>query len=392
MKIGLDLRMAGGGSGIARYISDLSHEILSQDSAKGGSASGGKKNQYVLFFRDTEQSEDYKQFGQKIVITGIRHYSLAEQLRLPEILKKENLDLVHFPHFNVPIFYRQPFVVTIHDLTHTLFPGKKPSHFFHRLAYYMVFNAAITNSKKIIAVSESTKKQILQHFRVDEKKILVVYEGHNQAYKMLGKDEAFQQVSKKFNINKPYLLYVGVWRRYKNLPMLAKAFDRLLDQGFDLQLVLAGSPDPNYPEIKSQITDIRNQNRIKMLGRVSDEDLNLLYNAAELFVLPSLMEGFGLTALEASACGVPIACSDIPALREVLGQGAEYFDPNNLENMTDVLFSLLKRPERLEELANLALKRADLFNWKKAAEETVEIYSTSVSAMLNLIQHLKTRS
>ncbi|MBX4187443.1 MAG: glycosyltransferase, partial [Candidatus Doudnabacteria bacterium] len=105
-----------------------------------------------------------------------------------------------------------------------------------------------------------------------------------------------------------------------------------------------------------------------------DEDLKLVYNAATLFVLPSQMEGFGLTVLEAAACGIPICCSDIPSLREVAGQAAEYFDPNNLQNMIEVISNLLNRPERLEELANLALARSKHFSWQKAAKETLEAY------------------
>ncbi len=368
MKIGLDLRMLGGGSGIDRYITELSHEILKQD----------KQNQYVLFFRDEEKAAIYKQYNQKIVIADIAHYSVAEQLRLPGILKREHLDLMHFPHFNVPIFYKRPFIVTIHDLTHTLFPGRRKSHFFHRLAYHAVFNNAIRNSRRIIAVSQATKKQIVDYYSIDPHKIFVVYEGFNQIYKMIDKDEAFQQVAKKFGISRPFLLYVGVWRRYKNLPMLAQAFDKLKDHGLEMQLVLAGEPDKFYPETEKQVLSIKNQVSIKRVGRVSDQDLKLLYNAAKLFVLPSLMEGFGLTVLEAAACGTPVACSDIPTLREVLGQGAEYFDPNNLDNMIEVLENLLQDEKKLEELANLALSRSKFFSWKQAAQETIAFYKEAV--------------
>lgn len=366
MRIGIDLRMVGGGSGIDRYISELSQQILTQD----------KKNEYVLFVRNQEIAKRYEKYGQKIVIADIPHYSFAEQIKLSFILKKEKLDLVHFPHFNVPILYRRPFVVTIHDLTHTLFPGKKKSHFFHRLAYNLVFNSAIKHARKIIAVSQSTKREILEHFNVDQNKIQVVYEGFDAIYGMMDKQEAFRKVSERFGITKPFILYVGVWRRYKNLPMLARAFDRLKEQGLDLELVLAGEPDPFYPEIKEQVSSIQYPESVKAVGRVSDEELKLLYNASRLFVLPSLMEGFGLTALEAAACGTPIACSDIPTLREIMGQGAAYFDPNNLENMVEVLSELLQNDQRLEELANLGLGRAKHFSWKQAAEETIRIYQT----------------
>lgn len=364
MRIGLDLRMLGGGSGIARYITETSHAVLSQD----------KSNQYVLFFRDASASKDYEKYGHKIIITGIKHYSFAEQFRLPGILRKENLDLVHFPHFNVPILYNRPYVVTIHDLTHSKFPGRKKSHIFHRLAYNAALAAGISKSKGIIAVSESTKKEILEMFSVDPGKIKVIYEGINQNYSLMNKDEAFSFVANRFKITKPYILYVGVMRRYKNLPRLATAFGLLKDQGLDYDLVIAGEEDPFYPEIKQNIVASKHASSIKLLGRVSDEELKSLYNASSLFVLPSLSEGFGLTALEAAACGVPIACADIPTLREVMGQGAEYFDPENEQNMTDIMVNILNNPTKAEEISNRALSRAKFFSWVKCGEQTLGFY------------------
>lgn len=358
--------MVDGGSGIARYIMEMSQSVLELD----------KENEYVLFFYELtpELKSKYEKFGHKMVETKIRHYSFAEQFKLPGIFKKENLDLIHFPHFNVPIFYNKPFVVTIHDLTHTRFPGRKKSHFFHRLAYNAVLASVIKKSKQIIAVSESTKKEILEFFGVTPEKITVVYEGINQAYRMVDKDVALAKVHNRFKIAKPYILYVGVWRRYKNLVNLARAFDLLKDQGIDAELVLAGEEDPFYPEIRQQIFASKYASDIKAPGRVSDEELNLLYNGTNLFVLPSLAEGFGLTAIEAANCGVPIAASDIPTLREVLGQGAEYFDPENIENMAEVMEGILHNSIRGEELANLALKRVSYFSWKKTGEETINVY------------------
>ena len=369
MRIGLDLRMSGGGSGISRYIEELSHAILSSD----------RQNEYVLFFRNESQAANFRQYGKKIVLADIAHYSLAEQLELPGVLNGENLDLVHFPHFNVPIFYNRPYVVTIHDLTHSKFPGRKKSRFLHRLAYNAVLASSIKKSKKIIAVSESTRREILEYFGVMADKVSVVYEGINKNYRMMDKDQAMAEVTNRFKVTKPYILYVGVWRRYKNLPKLARAFDGVRDWGQDCELVLVGEEDPFYPEIKQQILASKYASDIKMLGRVTDPELNNLYNAAKLFVLPSLAEGFGLTALEAAATGVPIACSDIATLREVLGQAAEYFDPENTDNMRDVILKVLSNPVRAEELANLGLRRAGHFDWKHAAQQTITIYEGALA-------------
>jgi glycosyltransferase involved in cell wall biosynthesis len=370
MKIGLDLRMLGGGSGISRYVQELSTQILSHD----------KRNSYVLFFYQITPEIDrlYRPFGQTMVATGIRHYGFAEQIKFPFVLYKHNLDLVHFPHFNVPILYLRPFVLTIHDLTHTRFPGRKKSNFIFRLGYNLILANAVNRAKKIITVSNSTRTELVDHFsRLNSAKVATIYEGVSKGYEMMHKDSAFEHVSKKYDIAKPYILYVGVWRRYKNLPMLAQAFDRL-SQKFDYQLALVGEPDPHYPEIKDEVLGIKNAGKIKALGRVEEKDLLHLYNAADLLVLPSFYEGFGLTPLEAAACGTPVACSDIPALREVMGQAAEYFDPQNLENMIDVIGALLENPLRREELANLGLKRVGHFSWKKAAEETSAVYESAL--------------
>ncbi|HYC79632.1 MAG TPA: glycosyltransferase family 1 protein [Candidatus Binatia bacterium] len=368
MRIGLDLRMLGGGSGISRYIGELSKQILTLD----------KHNQYVLFFNrlDEETRNLYSKFGHKMVETGISHYSLDEQLKLPRIFNKENLDLLHIPHFNAPILYGKKFITTIHDLTHTKFPGKKKAHIFSRLAYNLVMLNAVKRSKKIIAVSNSTKNEIKEYFGVDGK-VEVIHEGTNELYQVMDREEALAKIANRLKITKPFILYVGVWRRYKNLPALARVFDRLVDQGLDIELVLAGEPDSFYPEIQEQVLSIKHKDKIRALGRVSDEDLKYLYNSCRLFVLPSLAEGFGLTALEAAACGAPVAVSDIPTLREVMGQGAEFFDPLNEDNMFDVLSALIVNERRLEELANGGLSRSKHYSWKQAAEETIKIYEST---------------
>jgi glycosyltransferase involved in cell wall biosynthesis len=367
MRIGLDLRMLGGGSGISRYISELSQQILTQD----------KHNEYVLFFNRLDQPtrELYQKFGQKMVETGISQYSYNEQLKLPAIFRKENLDLLHVPHFNAPILYGGKFVTTIHDLTHTKFPGKKKSHLFSRLAYNLVVLNAVKRSKKIIAVSGATKNELKDFFGSADK-VQIVHEGINQVYQVMDREEALSKIANGFNITKPFILYVGVWRRYKNLPALSRVFGRLVESGLDMELVLAGEPDQFYPEIQEQVLSGKHKDRIKAVGRVSDEDLKYLYNSCRLFVLPSLAEGFGLTALEAAACGAPVAASDIPALREVMGQGAEFFDPLNEDNMFDVLKNLVVNENRLEELANLGLSRSKHFSWKQAGEETIKVYES----------------
>jgi len=169
MKIGIDARMHGASfTGIGRYTAELIEHLAEQDS----------DNEYVLFMRK-ELFESFKCSNDRFkkVLADFPHYSFGEQFGFSKVLKKENLDLMHFTHFNAPIFYNRPFVVTIHDLTLSFFPGKKMNHIFHRMAYHKVIRSVTGNAKKIIAVSNHTKKDLIETLKIPEEKITVIYNG-----------------------------------------------------------------------------------------------------------------------------------------------------------------------------------------------------------------------
>lgn len=307
-----------------------------------------------------------------------KYYSFEEQTKFVWELKKLKLDVVHFPSFNVPMFYSRKFVVTIHDIIHHLYPGKKKSRWFHRLAYRLVINSAIKRASKIIAVSEATKDDVRKTFKIDPLKISVIYEGVEERYGEKITNAKLQVIKEKYGITKPYILFVGVWRQYKNLERLALAFDILKEKGFDYQLVMAGKVDPFYPEIRQAVFGIKNNKDIKALGYVPDEDLPALYQSAKVFVLPSLVEGFGLIGLEAQASGVPAAVSDIPVLREVLGEGAVYFDPRNEDDMARTCHLVLDTESSVvKELVEQGRQNAKKFDWQQTARETLKIYQNS---------------
>lgn len=173
---------------------------------------------------------------------------------------------------------------------------------------------------------------------------------------------------------KPYILFVGVWRQYKNLPRLARAFDILKERFPDLKLVLAGKIDPFYPEIKKEVMAARNVRDIKVMSFVPDEGLAALYKEAELLVLPSLTEGFGLIGVEAQSAGTPVAASDIPVLREVLGNGAIYFDPENEVDIAQKIQPVLADENYKAGLRERALENSRRFDWNITAKQTLEIY------------------
>jgi glycosyltransferase involved in cell wall biosynthesis len=366
MKIGIDMRMYGGGSGIARYIKELSLAILEQD----------KTNEYVLFLYKIDDSikNQFSRFKVKLVETNAKHYSIREQTTFVRQLYKEKLDLVHFPHFNVPFFYRKPFVVTIHDLIHQRYPGRNKSRIFHRAAFRMIFSHAVKASKAIIAVSNFTKKEILEFYPEVSKKVFVVYEAATGNLKIYEYTQAQNYVNKKFNVNSKYFLYVGVYRRYKNLSVLAKAFDLFCAKNFGFKLVLAGEPDPFYPEIQQEIRKINNRDRLIEVGKVNDEDLSHLYSAATAFILPSKTEGFGLILLEAAKYKLPIIASDIDVIKEVMGDSVIYFNLNSPNDLAEKMYSIADNPKINKLYAQKSDDRRKTYSWTKAGEETLNIY------------------
>ena len=309
MKIGIDARFYSGSfTGIGRYVYELIDNILKLD----------QRNQYVLFFNNPEFEKIYA--SEKRCNKNSRrhpHYSLKEQWHFWRLLEKVNLDLMHFTHFNAPILYRKPSVVTIHDLTLNLHPGKKMAGIMHRLAYTLTIQSIIRRSKRVIAPSEHTRQDIVKHFNIEPDKIAVIHEGVNPMFHKISDENIVNDFLKKSGLVKPYILYTGVWRSHKNLVNLIKAFAILKHtHHFPGRLVITGKEDPWYPEVKKTVNDENLEGEVRFTGLVPDEDLVLLYNGASIFTLPSFYEGFGLPALEAFACGVPACVSKHPVCRK----------------------------------------------------------------------------
>ncbi len=378
MRIGIDMRMAGTGEGIARYAEELTTHLAEIDTKNEyyllvDKTSGFAAKLKILLPRRTRLGRENAKF--KTIFVGSPYYSWAEQTKFIWELARLKLDLTHFPSFNVPLFYPGKFVVTIHDVIHHHFPGKKKSRFFHRLAYRLAIYSAARRARRVIAVSQATKNEIAKTLGVSPAKIQVIYEGINKKFYEPAPAERLAAVKQKYAIRKPYLLFVGVWRQYKNLPRLAQAFDILKGRyQQDFQLVLAGKIDPFYPEIKEAVLSRSSASDIKALGFVPDEDLGALYQGATALVLPSLMEGFGLIGAEAQAVGVPVVASDIPVLREILGEGARYFNPLQPEEMAKQIHSVLTDQGVRERLIKTGQANVAKYNWQTTAQETLKIY------------------
>jgi len=370
MRIGIDARMYSTEfTGIGRYVYELTKQLIAIDT----------KNEYVLFMNNPEY-EKFEEPNKRIkkVLVNAHHYSLKEQVSYLFAIYRARLDIMHFTHFNAPIFYKKRSVVTIHDLTLSFFPGKKMNSWFYRTAYNLVLKSAVNHSKKVIAVSENTKSDLIDIVHVNPGKVEVIYEGVGEKFTPRANKEELLTVVKKYGINKDFLLYTGVWRGHKNLVNLIKAFAILREgpEGLDLSLVITGEEDPYYPEVKRTVNELGLEHNVIYTGMVPEDELVALYQSAKIYVFPSLYEGFGLPPLEAMRCGTPVVASKTSCIPEICGENnAIYFDPYDPEDIANSLRRVLLDEGLQEELRGYGLKHSLSFSWEKMAERTLGVYN-----------------
>ena len=374
MRIGIDARFYGPSTkGLGRYSEKLIQYLQELD----------QKNEYIIFLRKENWSDfSPKNRNFKKVLADFRWYSLAEQILMPLCLKKQRLDLMHFPHFNVPLFYRGKFMVTIHDLILTHFPTERASTLgplLYRLkhqAYKKVIRHAVEKSVKIITVSQFSKKQILEDFPVSPDKIAVTYEATSD-FKHTPAEIDERQFLAKHRLKYPFLLYVGNAYPHKNLEKLVSAIKSLTtDENFDLSLVLVGKFDYFYRRLQNLVNQLKLNERVFFLGYVDDEELKFLYQKAKAYIFPSLAEGFGLPPLEAMAQGLPVAASRHSCLPEVLGEAAYYFDPTDEQSLKEAIKKLVGDETLRESLRQKGFAQVKKYAWPKLASKTLAVYQS----------------
>ncbi|MFH0814515.1 MAG: glycosyltransferase family 1 protein [Candidatus Falkowbacteria bacterium] len=363
MKIAIDCRMYGNEkfTGIGTYVQRLTNELFKLDA----------KNEYILFMTEPEFSKFSAPTDRvRKIRVNSPHYSYAEQFKLPFEFAKEKFDLIHYPHFNSPILYPKKSICTIHDITPLFFPGHKMKSIVRRLAYRLVFKATLSKARKVITISQSTKRDLVKYLRVNPKKIEVIYEGVDERFKPIENSDIIKGT-------KPFIFFVGVWRGHKNIESLVRAFN-ILKEKYKIphQLVIGGRADLHYTKIQETIDQSAFKNDIVTPGYISDSDLPILYNTADVFCLPSFIEGFGLIAIEAQACGCPVVSTNTTSMPEILGDSAEFFDPTNVEQIAEQLYKVLSNADLRKKLIEKGFENVKRFSWKKCAEQTLAAYKS----------------
>lgn len=353
MKVAIDARMIKM-SGIGVYIKHLIESDL-----------------YTIALGNKSDLKETKKIEQVIPFdTSI--YGIKEQFKFPyKKLRKLKPDILHIPHYNIPIFYRGKMIVTIHDLTHLVLPEFLPNKFAKIYAKFMIW-LAIKKSSKILTVSNNTKKDLINYFKVDPNKIEVIYIGAGKEFKRK-KEEEYKYLYKKYDIDKSkkILMYVGNLKPHKNLEKLLEAF-AILNNKEQYRLLLVGKAFSNYNNLNAKEKKLQIDKYVIHTGIVNQKELVDLYNLTDLFVFPSLYEGFGLPVVEALACGTPVIASNTSSIPEVGGNVIGYFNPTNSIDIKNKIEEYINK-KITENDRNEYIKRAKLFDWEKTAIKTKNV-------------------
>jgi len=369
MKIGIDCRMYSSTfTGIGKYVYELVKRIPENDT----------KNTYYLFFNEPEYNL-YTPPTKNIkkIKANAPHYSLKEQIKFLQILNKQNLDLMHFTHFNRPILYTRPSITTIHDLTLSYYPGNKKQTFLRKLAYNLVLKTAVKKAKTIIAISKNTKKDLEKLLKTPSNKIKIIYQGVGEEFKQKITKEQVEKTKQIHNIKNDYLLYTGVWSPHKNLKNLIQAYKILKTKyNYKGNLVITGKKQqPNTENIKNEVERLNLQNSIIFTGMVKETDLINLYTGATLYIFPSLYEGFGLPILEAMSTKTPVIASNTSCIPEICGEnGCILFNPQDPSDIAEKIQKTLTNKQKQEQLIKTGQQRIKNFTWQKMAEQTIYLY------------------
>ena len=356
MEIGFDARMIDR-SGIGRYIRSLLNEYRRMPVAGG-----------IHIFGNKEELAEYSSHF-KVEVVNFPIYRAGEQVLFPHKIRK--FPVFHSPHYNAPLFYRGKLVVTLHDIIHIKYPPSRKANLYAKFMLRKVTARAV----KLITASEHTKRDIIEHFNVSHDKIRVIPFGVGETFRPVEDEDLLSSFRKEYGLPDKFILYVGNLKHHKNLSTLFRAFrflktERKIEEGLVLTV-----GDNVSGEFTRSVFDERVEQWIKFLPHIPDEELPLLYNCAEVFVFPSLYEGFGLPPLEAMASGLPVVCSNAASLPEVVGESAIKCDPLDQGAFADGIYRLLTDSSLRNKLIREGRERAKLFSWTETAKRTAIVYN-----------------
>ena len=364
MKIGIDAHTLGSkSSGNENYYLQLLQE-LARAQPNG--------NQYTIYFTHMQGLPKIP-LADHFELRRIRPVNpfIRIPLSFPFEFQRGKLDVFH-AQFIIPPFCSCKTVTTIPDILFERFPDFFPP--FENFRCRVLIPWSARRADHIITVSQSSKKDIVDYYHIDPDKISVIDEAPREEFRVLNRDQCKERLAAKYGIRDSYVLYVGRINARKNLLRLVEAFSRLRHQGVTQKLVIVGKQDWQGERVVQKVKDLGLDREVVFTGYVDWDDVPVFYNAADLFVFPSICEGFGAPILEAMACGVAVATSSGSALEEVAGGAAALFDPMSVDSIANVLESILADPDLRTSLRRKGFARVADFSGRRKGQQTISIY------------------
>jgi glycosyltransferase involved in cell wall biosynthesis len=299
---------------------------------------------------------------------------------LPLYLRQHGSELFHGTNYEVPLWGKLPSVLTIHDLSLFLHPETHEGRLVRRGRRRLPLMAR--RASFIITPSESVRREVTEHLRIEPSKIVSIPEAPRDIFRPLPPEETIE-VRRRLEIEDEFILFVGTIEPRKNLLTLLKAFAEIIrSTDSSPQLVIAGKKGWLYSELLAYAKKSGLENRLRLTGYLTDEDLRALYSTCRVFVYPSVYEGFGLPPLEAMACGAPVIASRIPSIVEAVGQDAALLvAPTDVQALARSIKEILKDENARRQLSLTGRQRASAFTWERTARTTLTVYSEALEKM-----------
>jgi glycosyltransferase involved in cell wall biosynthesis len=367
MRIGIDFHVADGiYQGVRTYLANLIDEIMRVEN----------ELTYYIYVKDPDKFVHGKTYCATYYLKKLPSASGRFNLLVgfPAQAMRDGLSLFH-SQYVLPLFLPCKSVLTIHDILFESNPEFFPEFHKRLLKFFLPISAR--RSHRIISVSEFTKEQIIKYYNIPPEKITVIHEGASKKFSPIRNREFISSRLNRYGIRKQYVLFVGRIEPRKNIRGLLEAFNHVRRRdNRDLCLVIVGNQDRIFQstELTTHLKDMAFNSHVIFTGGVSEEDLSILYNGAEVLVYPAFAEGFGLPVLEAMACGTPVVTSNTTSLPEIAGDAALLVDPYSTREIGECLGRVLEDPHLRRDLSAKGLERAKKFQWREASVKTIDVY------------------
>lgn len=371
MRIAFDIRNITD-FGVGTYIRNVSRTLPSID----------HENEY-FFIGDSERIAEIGELPANfhaLPFAG-RPDTLSGYIEFRRILRHNRCDLVHIPHLiGIPQYLSCPYIITVHDLLDYMYRSQNGSSL--RRALHLSFTRnVLKRAARIFAVSNSTKKDIERFFRIPSSSIEVVYNAIDERFRLgHATDTDRQFISERYQVNYPFILYTGRISPHKNVVRIIEAFSALKaelekeDRFPDLKLIIIGDEVSRHPDLRRTVIRSGVQNDVRFLGFVPIDVLRIFYDAAKVFVFPSLYEGFGLPPLEAMVHGTPVVTSNTSSLPEVVGNAAVLVNPENVFELMRAVHKVLVDQPLRERLKQRGYEQAARYSWSSSVERIIDVY------------------